>query len=212
MKNVLVIIGIAGLLAAGFFMGRGCNGNKVLLHAPEIKKVDSVAIIAAAAEKATANYRDSVAPVMAQLRDSIALLKKQVKPADVTMEGHVLRIQALTDSIKKLKDSSTALSSLVDELFVELQNTGIDYQQQQVIKNSLIAKLDTANFKKDSLQAHSDELEATLRSALAVTQSTFKTTVTEDAKQYADLNIYKVASKVEAGVIAALILKIVLTK
>lgn len=212
MKPTLVIIGIICLLAAGIYWSTGCNGDKTLLHAPEIKTVDSAAIIAVAAEKATAHYRDSMAPVMALLRDTITLLKKQVRPADTVMDIHVVKLTALSDSIKALRDSSSTMYSLVDELLAELQNTGIDYQVQQLIKDSLIAKVDLSNTAKDSLQARCDSLIATLRSTLAVTQSTFKTTTAEDAKQYADLNIYKIAAKAEAVAIAALILKIALSK
>lgn len=212
MKTTLVIFGIAVLLAAGFFLRGGCGSDKTLLHAPEIKTVDSAAIVADAAVKATAHYRDSMAPVMTLLRDTINLLKKQVKPVDTVMDMHVVKLTALSDSIKALPDSSSTMYSLVDELLAELQNTGIDYQVQQVIKDSLIAKLDLSNVAKDSLQVRCDSLKATLLSTLVVTQGTFKTAVAEDAKQYADLNFYKIAAKMEAVAIAALILKIVLTK
>lgn len=212
MKNYLVLAACLVILAAVFLLGRSCGTPAVPVHAAQVKTVDSAGLIASAAVLAEKRIRDSMAPTMRRLRDSIVLLKKQKRPADSAMDGHVLRITALVDSIKAAKDSSQQLNGLITTLVIELEDAGIDYQALKAINDALIIKLSRANRVNDSLISANDELKATLVAALSVTQGAFKTAVADDKKPAQQLKLYKVATKVEAVAIAALALKILLTQ
>lgn len=212
MKNKIVAGAILVILIVVFLFGKSCGTPAQPIHAAQVKTVDSAAIVARAALATEKRIKDSMQPVISQLRDTIQLLKKQKKPVDAAMDEHVSKIIALTEAIKTAKDSSATLGDLVSALLDELGNTNIDYQAQKKINNSLIAKLDTLNLKKDSLLAANVQLRATLVATLSVTQDAFHSTVAEDNKPAAQLKIYKVVTKVEALAIAALVLKIALTK
>lgn len=212
MKNYIVGACLLIILVIVFLYGKSCGTPNQPIHAAQVKTVDSAAIVAKAAIADGKRVRDSIAPIMARLQDSISILKTRVKPADNAMDGHVAKIKVLTDSIKSVKDSSAALSSLVNNLLIELENAGIDYQVQQGIKGSLISKLEAAAILKDSLISSNERLRANLVSVLSATQNAFHSSIAEDKKPIAQLRGYKVATKAEALVIAALVIKIALSK
>lgn len=212
MKNILVAAACLVILGAVFLYGKSCGTPAVPVHAAQVKTVDSATLIARAAVVAEKRVRDSIAPGLKLMQDTIALLKKQKKPADASMDGHILRIGVLVDSIKAAQDSSQQLNGLITTLMNVLADAGIDYQALKAINDKLIQQLSEANNAKDTLLAANERLKASLVATLAVTQDAFHTTVADDKQPATQLKLYKVATKGEAVIIAALALKILLTK